>query len=431
MLYARDLSWRPSVLDLKLIRDNPEMVRESLARRGPGVADAVDRLLELDARRRSAVTEVDGLRAEQKRRGKEVAKATPERRAELLAGLKDLSDQIDRAEERLRQVEAELNDLLARVPNLPDPSVPVGGEDDAVELYRVGTVPDLGFRPRDHLELGELLGAIDVARAAKVSGARFGYLTGPGAMLEFALVRFAIDRLTTAGFVPMVLVGREAMFGTGFLPTDEQQLFRIPEDDLYLVGTSEVPLVSYHADEILDPGSLPRRYVGFSTCFRREAGSYGKDTRGIFRVHQFDKVEMVSFVLPEASAEEHELLLAREEEILGALEIPYRVVNIAAGDLGGSAAKKYDCEAWIPSQGTWRELTSTSNCTDYQARRIGCRVREAAGNRPVHTLNGTAVAVGRTIVALLENHQLQDGSVRVPAALQGYLNNTEVIQPAK
>src|SRR5262245_20890574 len=434
MLYARDLSWRPSVLDLKLIRDNPEMVRESLARRGPGVADAVDRLLELDARRRSAVTEVDGLRAEQKRRGKEVAKATPERRAELLAGLKDLSDQIDRAEERLRQVEAELNDLLARVPNLPDPSVPVGGEDDAVELYRVGTVPDLGFRPRDHLELGELLGAIDVARAAKVSGARFGYLTGPGAMLEFALVRFAIDRLTTAGFVPMVppvLVRREAMFGTGFLPTDEQQLFRIPEDDLYLVGTSEVPLVSYHADEILDPGSLPRRYVGFSTCFRREAGSYGKDTRGIFRVHQFDKVEMVSFVLPEASAEEHELLLAREEEILGALEIPYRVVNIAAGDLGGSAAKKYDCEAWIPPQGACPELTSTSNCTDYQARRIGCRVREPGGNRPVHTLNGTAVAVGRTIIALLENHQLQDGSVRVPAALQGYLNNTEVIQPAK
>jgi seryl-tRNA synthetase len=422
------------VLDLKLIRDDPEMVRESLARRGPGVAAAVDRLLELDAARRSLVTEVDGLRAEQKRRGKEVAKASPERRAEVLGGLKELSARIDQAEERLRAAESELNDLLARVPNLTDPSVPPGGEDDAVELYRVGTVPELGFTPRDHLELGELLGAIDVARAAKVSGARFGYLTGPGAMLEFALVRFAIDRLTSAGFVPVVppvLVRREAMFGTGFLPTDEQQIFRIPEDDLYLVGTSEVPLVSYHAGEILEPGSLPRRYVGFSTCFRREAGSYGKDTRGIFRVHQFDKVEMVSFVLPEASVEEHELLLAREEEILQALEIPYRVVNIAAGDLGGSAAKKYDCEAWIPSQGTWRELTSTSNCTDYQARRIGCRVREAGGNRPVHTLNGTAIAVGRTIVALLENHQLQDGSVRVPAALQHYLNGTEVIQPAK
>jgi seryl-tRNA synthetase len=422
------------VLDPKLIRDNPDMVRESLARRGPGVADAVDRLLELDATRRSLVTEVASLRAEQKRRGKEVAKAAPERRAEVLAGLKELSGQIDQGEERLRGVETELNDLLARVPNLTDPSVPPGGEDDAIELYRVGTVPELGFTPRDHLELGELLGAIDVVRAAKVSGARFGYLTGPGAMLEFALVRFAIDRLASAGFVPMippVLVRRDAMYGTGFLPTDEQQIFRIPEDDLYLVGTSEVPLVSYHADEILDPGSLPRRYVGFSTCFRREAGSYGKDTRGIFRVHQFDKVEMVSFVLPEASGEEHELLLAREEEILQALEIPYRVVNIAAGDLGGSAAKKYDCEAWIPSQGTWRELTSTSNCTDYQARRIGCRVRESGGNRPVHTLNGTAVAVGRTIVALLENHQQEDGSVRVPDALQSYLGGSEVIQPGK
>jgi seryl-tRNA synthetase len=421
------------VLDLKLIRDDPQMVRESLARRGPGVADDVDRLLELDAARRSLVTEVDGLRAEQKRRGKEVARAAPERRAEALAGLKDLSDRIDGTEERLRRVEGELNDLLARVPNLPDPSVPIGGEDDAVELYRVGTVPELGFPPRDHLELGELLGAIDVARAAKVSGARFGYLTGPGALLEFALVRFAIDRLTSAGFVPVVppvLVRREAMYGTGFLPTDEQQIFRITDDDLYLAGTSEVPLVSYHADEILDPGSLPRRYVGFSTCFRREAGSYGKDTRGIFRVHQFDKVEMVSFVLPEASAEEHELLLAREEEILQALEIPYRVVNIAAGDLGGSAAKKYDCEAWIPSQGAWRELTSTSNCTDYQARRIGCRVREPGGNRPVHTLNGTAIAVGRTIIALLENHQRRDGSVHLPDALQSYLG-TEVIEPSK
>jgi seryl-tRNA synthetase len=422
------------VLDLKLIRDNPDMVREALARRGPGVADAVDRLLELDAERRSAITELDSLRAEQKRRGKEVAQAPPERRAEVLAGLKQLSERVDRADERVRQVEAALNDLLACVPNLTDPSVPPGGEEDSIELRRGGEVRDFGFPVRDHLELGELLGAIDVARAAKVSGARFGYLTGPGAMLEFALVRFAVDRLTSAGFVPMIppaLVRREAMFGTGFLPTDEQQIFRIPEDDLYLVGTSEVPLVSYHADEILDPGSLPRRYVGFSPCFRREAGSYGKDTRGIFRVHQFDKVEMVSFVLPDASAEEHELLLAREEEILTALDLPYRVVNIAAGDLGASAAKKYDCEAWIPSQGTYRELTSTSNCTDYQARRIACRVREAGGNRPLHTLNGTAVAVGRTIVALLENHQQEDGSVRVPAALQRYLGGTEVIQPSK
>ena len=422
------------MLDLKLIRENPDMVKGALALRGPGYAEAVDRLLELDASRRALITEVDNLRAAQKRRGREVATAPPERRAELLGGLKELAAEIDAAEAGLRQVDAELNDLLAGIPNLPDPSVPPGGEEDAIELRRVGTVRELDFQPRDHLELGELLGAIDTKRAAKVSGARFGYLTGPGALLEFSLVRFAIDRLVAAGFtpvVPPVLVRREAMFGTGFLPTDEQQIFRTADDDLYLVGTSEVPLVGYHADEILDARELPMRYVGFSTCFRREAGSYGKDTRGIFRVHQFDKVEMVSFVLPEASAEEHELLLAREEEILSALEIPYRVVNIAAGDLGGSAAKKYDCEAWIPSQGTWREVTSTSNCTDYQARRIGCRVREPGGNRPVHTLNGTAVAVGRTIVALLENHQQGDGSVRIPKALRPYMAQAEVIEPAK
>jgi seryl-tRNA synthetase len=421
------------MLDLKLVRDDPDAVRAALARRGPGVADAVDRLLELDARRRSLVTEVDAMRAEQKRRGRDVAQATPERRPGLLAGLKDLAARLDLREPELRAVEAGLAEVQARVPNLPDPSAPDGGEDDAVELRRVGVPREFDFPVRDHLDLGELLGAIDTARAAKVSGARFGYLTGPGAMLEFALVRFAVDRLTAAGFVPMVppvLVRREAMFGTGFLPTDEQQIFRTADDDLYLAGTSEVPLVAYHLDEILDPGTLPRRYVGFSTCFRREAGSYGKDTRGIFRVHQFDKVEMVSFVLPEASRDEHELLLAREEELLGALELPYRVVNIAAGDLGASAAKKYDCEAWIPSQGTWRELTSTSNTTDYQARRINCRVREAEGNRFVHTLNGTAVAVGRTIVALLENHQQADGSVRVPAALQPYLG-VELIEPAK
>ena len=422
------------MLDLKLVRDDPERVRAALALRGPGVADQVDRLLELDVARRSVVTEVDGLRAEQKRRGKQVAGAAAGERERVLAGLKELSARVDQAEARLRTAEAELAEVLAAVPNLPDPSVPAGGEDDAVELRRWGTPPTFDFPVRDHLELGELLGAIDTVRAAKVSGARFGYLVGWGAQLEFALVRFVMDRLTAAGFVPMVppaLVRREAMFGTGFLPTDEQQIFRIADDDLYLAGTSEVPLVSYHADEILDPGTLPRRYVGFSSCFRREAGSYGKDTRGIFRVHQFDKVEMVSFVLPEASAQEHELLLAREEEILQALELPYRVVNIAAGDLGGSAAKKYDCEAWIPSQGTYRELTSTSNCTDYQARRIACRVREPDGNRPVHTLNGTAVAVGRTIVALLENHQQPDGSVKIPSALVPHFGGVEVIEPTK
>jgi seryl-tRNA synthetase len=422
------------MLDLKLVRNDPERVKAALAKRGPGAADQVDRLLAADAARRHLVTEVDALRAEQKRRGREVAGAAPgEAREQVLADLKDLSGRLDEAEARLRAAEAELTEVQARMPNLPDPAAPAGGEEDSVELRRVGTPADFDFAVRDHLELGELLGAIDTVRAAKVSGARFGYLTGPGALLEFALVRFAMDRLTAAGFVPVVppvLVRREAMFGTGFLPTDEQQIFRTADDDLYLAGTSEVPLVSYHGDELLDPGALPLRYAGFSTCFRREAGSYGKDTRGIFRVHQFDKVEMVSFVLPEASATEHELLLAREEEILQALELPYRVVDIAAGDLGGSAARKFDCEAWIPSQGTFRELTSTSNCTDYQARRIGCRVREPDGNRPVHTLNGTAVAVGRTIVALLENHQQPDGSVRVPSALQRYLN-TDLLRPTK
>ncbi|HEX3202948.1 MAG TPA: serine--tRNA ligase [Actinomycetes bacterium] len=419
------------MLDLKLVREDPERVKAALAKRGPGMADQVDRLLEADAARRRLVTEVDALRAQQKRRGKEVARATPEERERLLGDLKELSARLDEAEARLRAAEAELAELQARIPNLPDPATPAGGEEDSAELRRVGTPPAFDFPVRDHLELGELLGAIDTVRAAKVSGARFGYLLGQGALLEFALVRFAMDRLVAAGFVPVVppvLVRREAMFGTGFLPTDEQQIFRTAADDLYLAGTSEVPLVSYHSDELLDPGALPLRYAGFSTCFRREAGSYGKDTRGIFRVHQFDKVEMVSFVLPDASADEHELLLAQEEEILQALELPYRVVDIAAGDLGGSAARKFDCEAWIPSQGTYRELTSTSNCTDYQARRIGCRVREPDGNRPLHTLNGTAVAVGRTIVALLENHQQPDGSVRVPKALQGYLG-TDLIEP--
>jgi seryl-tRNA synthetase len=422
------------VIDLKLVREQPDAVKDALARRDPALATAVDRILDLDRRRRQLTTEVDSLRAESKRRGKEVAKAAPDQRQAVLDGLKELSARIDDAEARQRAVDAELSGVNARIPNLPDPAAPDGGEDDAVELRRVGRVPSFDFEIRDHLELGESLGAIDTRRAAKVSGARFGYLTGPGALLEFALVNFAMDRIGAAGFTPMVppvLVRREAMFGTGFLPTDEAQIFRTADDDLYLAGTSEVPLVGYHADEILDPGDLPLRYVGFSTCFRREAGSYGRDTRGIFRVHQFDKVEMVSFVAPEASGAEHEFLLAQEERLLQALEIPYRVVDIAVGDLGGSAARKFDCEAWIPSQGTWRELTSTSNTTDYQARRSGIRMRGPHGTEPVHTLNGTAIAVGRWIIALLENHQQPDGSVRVPEALRTYFGGRDTIEPIK
>jgi len=422
------------VIDLKLVREQPDTVRAALARRGPELAAAVDRLLDLDRRRRQLTTEVDSLRAESKRRGKDVAKAAPDQRQAVLDGLKELSARIDEAERRQREVDAELSEELARIPNLPDPAAPDGGEDDAVELRRVGTVPEFEFPTRDHMELGELLGAIDTRRAAKVSGARFGYLTGAGAQLELALVNFAMDRLVGAGFAPMippVLVRREAMFGTGFLPTDEAQIFRTADDDLYLVGTSEVPLVGYHADEILDPGELPLRYAGFSSCFRREAGSYGKDTRGIFRVHQFDKVEMVSFVKPEASAGEHEFLLAQEESLLQELDIPYRVVDIAVGDLGGSAARKFDCEAWFPSQGTWRELTSTSNCTDYQARRSAIRMRGPSGTAPVHTLNGTAIAVGRWVLAILENHQRADGSVRVPEALRPHFQGRETIEPVK
>jgi seryl-tRNA synthetase len=422
------------VIDLKLVREQPDAVRAALARRDPELAAAVDRLLDLDRRRRQLTTEVDTLRAESKRRGKDVAKAAPDQRQAVLDGLKELSARIDEAEARQRAVDAELQEVLAPLPNPPDPAAPDGGEDDAVELRRVGTVPRFDFDARDHVELGELLGAIDTRRAAKVSGARFGYLTGPGALLEFALVNFALDRLVPAGFQPMVppvLVRREALFGTGFLPTDEAQIFRTADDDLYLVGTSEVPLVGYHADEILDPGELPLRYVGFSSCFRREAGSYGKDTRGIFRVHQFDKVEMVSFVRPEDSPAEHEYLLEQEEGLLRALEIPYRVVDIAVGDLGGSAARKFDCEAWFPSQGTWRELTSTSNTTDYQSRRSNVRMRGPGGTSPVHTLNGTAIAVGRWILAILENHQQADGSVRVPEALRPYFGDRETIEPVK
>ena len=408
------------MLDLKLVRDDPEGVKAALAKRGPGAAGLVDRLLEADATRRRLVTEVDALRATQKRRGREVARAAPDQRQQVLTGLKELSDRLAEAEASLRAAEAELAELQGRMPNLPDPATPAGGEEDSVELRRVGTPGVFDFEVRDHLELGELLGAIDTVRAAKVSGARFGYLLGPGALLEFALVRFAMDRLTAAGFVPMippVLVRREAMFGTGFLPTDEQQIFRTADDDLYLTGTSEVPLVAYHSDELLDPGALPLRYAGFSTCFRREAGTYGKDTRGIFRVHQFDKAEMFSFVHPDRSWDELEAILALQESIVGGLGLPYRVVSCATDELGAAAAKKYDIEVWLPSEGRYRELTSCSNYLDYSARRLSTRFRDDGGTSPVHTLNGTACAVGRTLVFLFEHYQRPDGSFAVPEVL--------------
>jgi seryl-tRNA synthetase len=413
------------VLDLKALREDPELFRRGLARRSPELATDVDRVLELDAERRALTTEVESLRAEQNRASKAIGGAEGEERARLIVSVREVSDRVKELEPRLAAAEEELKALLARIPNLPDDSVPEGETDEDNELVRqVGDPPSFDFEPRDHVDLGQALGVIDLERAANLSGSRFAYLMGDAVLLQWALVRFCLDRLMLKGFVPVippVLVREEAMFGTGFLPTDEAQIYVTREDDLYLVGTSEVSLAGLHQGEILEESTLPRRYVGYSTCFRREAGAHGKDTRGIFRVHQFDKVEMFSFTHPDRSWDEHEFLLSCEEEIVQALEIPYRVMNVCTGELGASAAKKYDIEAWLPGQGRYRELTSCSNTTEYQARRLGSRVRLEGGNRPVHTLNGTACAVGRTLIALLENHQQEHGSVAVPEALRPYL----------
>jgi len=395
------------------------MVRAALARRGPDVAGRVDHVLELDARWREAAQRAEGLRAEQKSASDELAAGKREGRdvEAQLARLQELSGEVKALGERAREAEAGLQELLATLPNLPDPSA---AEPQDEVLREVGEIPEwLSVEGRDHLELaGE---RIDTERGARLSGARFAYLRGDLVRLELALVQWTLAKLTGHGFepvIPPVLVREQALYGTGFLPDTEQQIYHLPADDLYLVGTSEVALASLHAGEILAAGDLPLRYAGFSPCFRREAGAAGKDTRGIFRVHQFDKVEMFSFVDPQQSADEHERLLAIEEEILGELGVPYRVVNIAVDDLGASAAKKYDLEAWLPGQGRYRELTSTSNTTDFQARRLQIRVREEGGKpETLHTLNGTAVAVGRTIIALLENGQREDGSVELPQVL--------------
>jgi seryl-tRNA synthetase len=411
------------MLDLKAIREDPQPFREGLSRRG--AVKSLDRLLVLDERWRKLTARVEELRADQNRGSKEIGRASGEDRERLIAALKRVSDELGVAEPELAAVTEERDVVLIRLPNLPHESVPQGESDeDNVLIKEVGTIPELGFEPRDHVDLGMAIGLLDLERAARTSGSRFVYLLGPGVWLQFALVRYALDLLTSRGFVPMVppvLVREEALFGTGFLPADEGQLYVTRDDDLYLVGTSEVPLASFHADEILDPTQLPLHYAGYSTCFRREAGAHGKDTRGMFRVHQFDKVEMFSFCAPDDSWAEHERLVAMEEEIVGGLELPYRLMNVCTGELGASAAKKIDLEVWLPGQGRYRELTSCSNCTDYQARRLAIRVRGEGGNRPVHTLNGTAVAVGRTIIAILENHQRADGSVEIPDALRPYL----------
>jgi seryl-tRNA synthetase len=414
------------MLDLKAIRSDPERIKAALARRG--AAEQVDQLLALDARRRQLLPEVENAQAERKTLSKQIGerKQAGEDAEELMATVQRLKDRIESGKEELEQVEAKLDELALTLPNVPDPDAPEGmTEEDAVVIREVGTPPQFDFEPRDHLEIGTGLGLIEMEKAAELSGSRFAYLKGDLVLLELALVRFAIDLVRAEGHepvVPPVLVREEALEGTGMFPGDRDQIYEIPKDELFLTGTSEVALAGLHANEILDAVQLPLRYCAFSTCFRREAGAAGRDTRGIFRVHQFDKVEMFSFVEPGVSKDEHERLLAIEERILGELEIPYRVVNVAVGDLGAPAAKKYDCEAWIPSQGRFRELTSCSNTTDYQARRLGARYRPEEGAPPqaLHTLNGTACAVGRTIIALIENRQESDGGFTLPKTLHRY-----------
>lgn len=409
-------------------------MRASQRARGEDVA-LVDSLLSADERRRSSGVRFDELRAEQKALGKLIPKASGDEKAELLKKAGQLAADVKAADADRDAAATETQELLQRLGNLVHPDVPVGGEEDFVTLETHGTIRDFtteGFEPRDHLELGQILGAIDVERGAKVSGSRFYFLTGVGALLELALVNAAMAQATAAGFTPMLtpaLVRPQSMAGTGFLGQAAQDVYHLADDDLYLVGTSEVPLAAYHMDEILDAEKLPLRYAGFSPCFRREAGSHGKDTRGIFRVHQFDKVEMFSYVTPEDSQAEHQRLLEWEKQWLTSLELPYRVIDVASADLGASASRKFDCEAWIPTQGKYRELTSTSDCTEFQSRRLSIRVREGKQVRPLATLNGTLCAVPRTIVAILENHQQADGSVRVPEVLRPYLGGREVLEP--
>lgn len=418
------------MIDVKVLRDNPELVRASQKARGESIT-LVDDVLAADERRRNAIVEFEALRAEQNSLSKSVGTAKGEEKSALLEKAKDLSAKVKTAEAKKSACEREFHQLALGISNLVDENAPIGGEADFKVLEEVGRPRKFDFEPKDHVELGKLLGAIDVERGAKVSGARFYYLTGYGALLELALVNYAIQMATKAGFIPVippVLVKPAAMEGTGFLGQAAENVFHLPEDDFYLVGTSEVPLAAYHLDEILEQSKLPLRYAGYSPCFRREAGSYGKDTRGIIRVHQFDKVEMFSFCNPEDAVTEHERILDWEKDFLNAMEIPYRVIDVATGDLGSSANRKFDCEAWIPTQNAYREVTSTSNCTDFQARRLNIRIKGENGTSPVATLNGTLVAIPRMIVAILENHQQSDGSVLVPKALQSFLG-TDCLMP--
>ena len=418
------------MIDVAVLRETPEALRDALRRRQSDID--VDALFELDERRRTVRTEAENVRSRQKSAGKEISGLGGAARQKAIADAGQLAETYKRLLAEADELDQEFQQLWIHVPNMADPSSPDGTtEEDAVEVHRWGSPPEYGFAVRDHQDLGEALGIIDIERAVRVSGSRFAYLKGKAAQLELGLVRFAMDRLVAEGFTPVippVLVREEALFGTGFFPTERDQVYAVERDELFLVGTSEVSLAALHLDEILDGADLPIRYAGSSSCFRREAGTYGKDTRGIFRVHQFNKVEMFSFCHPDRSSEEHEFMLSIEEQVLQDLELPYRVVNVAVGDLGAPAAKKYDIEVWVPSQDAFREITSCSNTTDYQARRLRARFRDEAGNRLVHTLNGTVVTSSRTVLALIENHQQADGSVRIPAALQPYVG-FEAIAP--
>ena len=437
------------MIDPAILRTDPDRIRESQRRRGESVA-VVDALVAADQAKRTQMAAFDELRNQQKALGKQIgplqgalkkaaddasrAKAQAELDA-LMAQAQTLADQVKAADAQADQAEADAVALAMQLSNLVDEAAPVGGEEDFVVLETVGTPRDFaaeGFAPRDHLEIGELLAAIDTERGAKVSGSRFFFLTGVGAQLEFALLNLAMQQAMANGFTPIItpaLVLPQAMEGTGFLGQAAENVYRVEADDMYLVGTSEVPLAAFHSDEIIDAEKLPLRYAGWSSCFRREAGSYGKDTRGIIRVHQFDKVEMFVYCTPEDAKNEHQRLLQWEKDFVDALEIPYRVIDVATGDLGSSAARKFDIEAWIPTQGTYREITSTSNTTEYQARRLKIRMRDADGTRPLATLNGTLCAMPRMIVAIFENHQQADGSVRIPRALQPFLGGRSVFTP--
>jgi seryl-tRNA synthetase len=411
------------MIDIKVLRESPDLVRASQSARGEDVT-LVDRVIAADEIRRSAIVEFEALKAEQNALSKSVGSSKGDEKAALLEKAKALSDAVKTAEGKKNTTEAEYKNIAMSLSNIVDKAAPVGGEADFKVLEEVGRPREFNFTPKDHVELGKILGAIDVERAAKVSGARFYYLTGVGALLELALVNYAITSASKAGFIPVippVLVKPAAMEGTGFLGQAAENVFHLKDEDFYLVGTSEVALAALHMDEILDAKSLPIRYAGYSPCFRKEAGSYGKDTRGIIRVHQFDKVEMFSYCAIQDAEAEHQRLLSWEKDFLNAMEIPYRVIDVATGDLGSSANRKFDCEAWIPTQNAYREVTSTSNCSDFQARRLNIRIKTESATTPVATLNGTLVAIPRMIVAILENHQQSDGSVIIPKALQGLL----------